>query len=198
MNEWGSEVSTGSHQLIINKRWTIAGGRLKAKQVRVNVVKASSWQFKLCECCFMMTSSNGNIFRVTGHLCGEFTGPGELPTERPVMRSFDFYFDLRPNKRSSKQLWGWWFETPLRPLWRHRNEKWTKCPPPVQWLVQAKEYEMSSACIWRNIRGLPVRIKCTAFSVIKPCTTKPRYWQIDVEQFLFTDISMSSFYQGNI
>ena len=24
----------------------------------------------------MMTSSNGNIFRVTGPLCGEFTGPG--------------------------------------------------------------------------------------------------------------------------
>ena len=23
----------------------------------------------------MMTSSNGNIFRVTGHLCGEFTSP---------------------------------------------------------------------------------------------------------------------------
>ena len=23
---------------------------------------------------YMMTSSNGNIFRVTGHLCGEFTG----------------------------------------------------------------------------------------------------------------------------
>ena len=27
---------------------------------------------------YMMTSSNGNIFRVTGHLCGEFTGPGAL------------------------------------------------------------------------------------------------------------------------
>ena len=26
-----------------------------------------------------MTSSNVNIFRVTGHLCGEFTGPGEFP-----------------------------------------------------------------------------------------------------------------------
>ena len=25
-------------------------------------------------CVFTMTSSNGNIFRVTGHLCGEFTG----------------------------------------------------------------------------------------------------------------------------
>ena len=25
------------------------------------------------------------------------------------------------NKRLSKQWWGWWFETPLRPLWHHRN-----------------------------------------------------------------------------
>ena len=60
----------------------------------------------------MMTSSNGNIFRVTGPLCGEFTGPGEFPTQRPVTRSFDIYFDLRLNKRLSKQPWGWWFETP--------------------------------------------------------------------------------------
>ena len=27
----------------------------------------------------MMTSSNGSIFRVTGHLCGEFTGPLWIP-----------------------------------------------------------------------------------------------------------------------
>ena len=27
----------------------------------------------------MMTSSNGNIFRVIGHLCGEFTGPVKSP-----------------------------------------------------------------------------------------------------------------------
>ena len=71
---------------------------------------------------YMMTSSNGNIFRVTGHLCGEFTGPGEFPTQRPVTRSFDVYFDLRPNKRLSKQSLGWWFETLSPPLWRHRNE----------------------------------------------------------------------------
>ena len=36
-----------------------------------------------------MTSSNGNIFRITGPLCGKFTGPGEFPTQRPVTRSFD-------------------------------------------------------------------------------------------------------------
>ena len=59
-----------------------------------------------------MTSSNGNIFRVTGHLCGEFTGPGEIQAQRPVTRSFDVFFHLRLNKRFSKQPRGWWFETP--------------------------------------------------------------------------------------
>ena len=49
--------------------------------------------------------------------------PGEFPTQRPVTRSFDVYFDLRPNKRLSKQSWGWWFETQSRPLWRHRIEQ---------------------------------------------------------------------------
>ena len=47
--------------------------------------------------------------------------PGEFSTQRPVTRSFDVYFDLRPNKGLSKQLWGWWFETQACPLWRHRN-----------------------------------------------------------------------------
>ena len=70
---------------------------------------------------YMMTSSNGNIFRVTGPLCGEFTGPGEFPTQRPVTRSFDVCFDLRLNKRLSKQPWGWWFETVSWSLWRHCN-----------------------------------------------------------------------------
>ena len=51
----------------------------------------------------MMMSSNGNIFRVTGPLCGEYTGPGEFPAQRPVTRSFDVFFDLRLNKRLSKQ-----------------------------------------------------------------------------------------------
>ena len=62
----------------------------------------------------MRTSSNGNIFRVTGPLCGEFTGPGEFPTQKPVTRSFDVFFDLRLNKRLSKQPSGWY-------LSRHRG-----------------------------------------------------------------------------
>ena len=47
--------------------------------------------------------------------------PGEFPAQRPVTRSFDVFFDLHPNKRLSKQWWGWWFETSSCPLWRHRN-----------------------------------------------------------------------------
>ena len=78
-------------------------------------------QYKPESCMVMMTSSNGNIFRVTGPLCGEFTGPGEFPTQRPVTRSFDVFFDLRLNKRLNKQPWGWWFETLSWPLWRHCN-----------------------------------------------------------------------------
>ena len=69
----------------------------------------------ICSVATMMTSSNGNIFRVTGHLCGEFTG------DRPVTRSFDVFFDLRPNKQLSKQWWGWWFEMPSWSAWRHCN-----------------------------------------------------------------------------
>ena len=70
------------------------------------------------QCC-MKTSSNGNIFRVTGHLCGEFSD--EFPAQRAVTRSFDVFFDLRLNKRMSKQSRGWWFETLSCPLWRCRN-----------------------------------------------------------------------------
>ena len=47
--------------------------------------------------------------------------PPPPPPQRPVTRSFDVFFDLCLNKRLSKQSWGWWFETPSRPLWRHNN-----------------------------------------------------------------------------
>ena len=48
--------------------------------------------------------------------------PGEFPTQRPVTRSFDVFFDLRLNKWLSKQSWGWWFETLSGPLWRQCND----------------------------------------------------------------------------
>ena len=51
-------------------------------------------------------------------LCaGNSSVTGEFPSQRPVTRSFDVFFDLRLHKRLSKQLWCWWFETPSRLLW---------------------------------------------------------------------------------
>ena len=67
-----------------------------------------------------MTSSNGNIIRVTGHLYEEFTGHRWIPLQRPVTRSFDAFFYLRLNNRLSK-WWGWWSDTPSCPLWRQFN-----------------------------------------------------------------------------
>ena len=61
-----------------------------------------------------MRCGNNNPFPM--NLC-----PGEFPTQRPVTRSLDVFFDLRLNKRLSKQPWGWWFETLSVWLWRQSN-----------------------------------------------------------------------------
>ena len=69
----------------------------------------------------MMTSLNGNIFRVTGPLWRQPPTTGEFPSQRPVTRSFDVFFDVDLNRRLTKQTRRRWFETPSRSLWRHSN-----------------------------------------------------------------------------
>ena len=107
-----------------------------------------------------MTSSNGNIFRVTGHLCGEFTGPRWFPRTKASDAELGFFY-LRLNKRLSKQSWGWWFETLSCSLWRHCDEpidNWWHTHSSVDWslLVQVmtcrlfvvKQSPKSSLSIW--------------------------------------------------
>ena len=60
-------------------------------------------------------------FSVTGPLWGNPPVSGGFPSQRPVTRSFDVFFDLRMNKRLSSQSRCQWFETPSRSLWRHCN-----------------------------------------------------------------------------
>ena len=103
----------------------------------------------------MMTSSNGNVFRVTGPLCGEFTGPGEFPTQRPVTRSFDVFFDLRLNKRLSKQPWGWWFETLSGPLWRQSNDAPVPYSKMCHYVTEICTCVHISITKWRIIGHLP-------------------------------------------
>ena len=73
------------------------------------------WHRNYCSCP-IRTSSNGNIFRGTGPLWGQ----------RQVTRSFHVYFDLRLNKRLSKQSIRRWVETPSRWLWHRCNAHWIK------------------------------------------------------------------------
>ena len=73
---------------------------------------------------------------------------GEFPAQWPVTRSFGVFFDLRLNERLSKQSWGWWFETPSSPFWRHSNaifvsDKWTS---DRSILAIASEYKIASKC----------------------------------------------------
>ena len=83
-------------------------------------------------------------------------GTGEFPAQRPVTRSFDVFFDLRLNKRLSKQSRGWWFETPSRSLWPGTGEFPHKSP------VTRKMFPFDDVimifvifCIWcKNIKVL--------------------------------------------
>ena len=62
------------------------------------------------------------LFTALLDICaGNSPVPGDFPAQRPMTRNFGCFFDLRPNKLFSKQSWGWWFETPWRPLSGHRN-----------------------------------------------------------------------------
>ena len=58
---------------------------------------------------------------------GIHRSPVNSPHKRPVTRSFDVFFDLCLNKRLSRQLWGWWFETTSCSLWRHCNVHTMMC-----------------------------------------------------------------------
>ena len=61
------------------------------------------------------------------------TVTSEFPVQRPVARSFDILFDLRLNRRLSKPSWGWWFESPSGPLWRHCNG--AACLDPYKFII---------------------------------------------------------------
>ena len=68
----------------------------------------------------MMTSSNGNIFHVTDHLCWEFTSHQWIPSTKASDVELWCFLWSAP-EQLSKHSWGWWFDTPWCSLWRHCN-----------------------------------------------------------------------------
>ena len=70
--------------------------------------------YVLLECIMRATKPRGGVnswwrhqmetfFALLAFCEGNSPVPGEFPSQRPVMRSFDVFFDLRMNKRLSKQ-----------------------------------------------------------------------------------------------
>ena len=81
---------------------------------------------KCLDCCYIILNPwwrhQKETFSALLALCaGNSPVTGEFPAQRPMTRSFDVFFDMRLNKRLSKQSWGRWFETQSRPLWHHSN-----------------------------------------------------------------------------
>ena len=68
----------------------------------------------------MMTSSNGNIFRITGHLRGIHQSPVNSPHKgREWRRALIFSLICAWMNDCFNQWWGWRFEMPLHSLWCH-------------------------------------------------------------------------------
>ena len=64
-----------------------------------------------------MTRHQMGTFSTLLTLCaGNSPVTSEFPSQRPVTRSFDVFFNIRLNKRLSKQSWGWWLERTSRSL----------------------------------------------------------------------------------
>ena len=94
----------------------------------------------------MMTSSNVNFSALLALCAGNSPVTGEFRAQRPVTRSFGVFFDLRLNKRLSKQSWGWWFETLSRLLWRHCNA--------MPWHHHlAYNHPWVENCLWATLKG---------------------------------------------
>ena len=106
--------------------------------------------------------------------------PGEFLAQRPVTRSFDVYFDLRPNKRLSKQWWGWWFETQSWPLWRHSNEKGPVVTDTLESVSIWRRHHLKIPFQERPVKICTKRVfmwaDCTLFT--HPTVLSPLLWRV--------------------
>ena len=97
---------------------------------------------------------------------------GEFPSQRPVTRCFDVFFDLRLNKWLNEQSWGWWFEMPSRSLWRHCNG--VESRHSINWNdYPLKVCSCLSLCANHSVLG---DIKCSILQVNNKLSSKIKLW----------------------
>ena len=114
LRQQGSWCQHGAHLGPVGPRWTHVGPMNLA-------IRVQPWNHRS----FMSARTPNSWWRhqmetlsaLLAICAGNSLVTGDFPYQRPVTWSFDVFFDLRLNKH----WWGWWFETPSRPLWRHCN-----------------------------------------------------------------------------
>ena len=109
------------------------------------MIEYKSIKCRMKPCSTMMTSSNGNVSALLAICAGNSPVPVNSPHKGQWRGAFDVLFDLRLNKRLSKQSWGWWFETQSCPLWRQCNDSST-------WLLTMKNtHQTTTKETWISI-----------------------------------------------
>ena len=112
-----NEDGTRNHNLIwrvvVNKTYSNTTWRQTNKYYHDCVYVNYQW--------YLMMASNGNIFRVTGFLWREFTGHRWFPLTQASDAELWCFPWSAPEQTVEQTIEIWWFETPSRPLWRHRN-----------------------------------------------------------------------------
>ena len=99
----------GPHDGGTHLEWRVGGWGLSPKFFRMRVYPINQNTFLRGSTHF--TFHGGALISYISIPC--------FPLHRPVTRSFDAFFDLRLNKRLSKQSRRRWVETPLHSLWHH-------------------------------------------------------------------------------
>ena len=103
-----------------------------------------------------MTSSNGNIFHVTGPLRGEFTGHRWIArTKASDTELWRFLWSVSGQTVEYKQERRRWFETLSRSLWRHTNDIGVQHRYDKSFALQCLHAEMTSGA--GNPNRVPVQ-----------------------------------------
>ena len=133
----------------------------------------------------MMTSSNGNIFRVTGLLRGEFTGHRWIPCTKASEAVLRCFFDLRVNQQLSKQWMRRCFEKQSRLLWRQCNSqerrnlianalelRLSRINPPISYVVRLQSFDIRhyGLITWIHLKG-----SCNANGATPSVVLGPEY-----------------------
>ena len=117
----------------------------------------------------MMMSSNGNIFRVTGHLCGEFTGPRWNPSTRASDA------ELWCEQVTSHYLNQWWTSLPTHiwvtlPTFFFRLAVLSGCVPILRFGTQPRKWVREHYSAVLDLHDSCGNLQCIYFSTFRKNT----------------------------